>query len=78
MIIPRYINFQSVKFLPQILVPGGIIQKSKKVCKISEITFHSKEQEITRENAQAIELPDDSFPRYDFSKCEILTSNFGP
>jgi len=53
MIIPWDINFQSVKLWPQILVPRGMIQKSKKICKISEIMFHSKEQEIMRENAQA-------------------------
>ena len=37
-----------------------------------------KEEEIMMLNAQQLELPDDHSPRYDFSKCEILTSNFGP
>ena len=78
MIIPQDMIFQSSKFWPRILVPRGNIQNSKKICEISEITYHMKEQKIMMLIAQRLGLPDDDSLRYDFPKCEILTSNFGP
>ena len=38
-----FIEISFFKVWTQILVPRGIIQKSKKICKISKIMFHSKE-----------------------------------
>ena len=70
------IFFDSKKNLK--MVPRGIIKNSQKICKISEISFYLKEHDIIILTSQVIQLPDDSFPRYDFSKCEISTSNFGP
>jgi len=73
-----FLEISFFKVWTQILVPRGILQKSQKFLQIFDIISHMKEEEIMMLTAQRLELPDDDFPRYDFPKCEILTSNFGP
>jgi len=72
MILSQDIIFQSVKFWLGILISRGNIQNSKKICEISEITYHMKEEENTRSIIQQSWMPDDYSLEIWFSQIFLL------